>query len=216
MLSQMGILRAAKYPAEARPLVIQYQHARRAIASCLIAPDQMNRIAAAAIVSLEQRRDDPASRPLIRDDARRSIEVIETFQRSVNELDFAGARFEPSPQRADLLEINGVSVSVACDAVAVVNHRSGPRVGEVFVRCAIGQDGDAAENRRAEANSHLATIAHMHAAAALAHMGTPHSPTSLVIDVPRRRVIRGPSNTTLRVRNIEAACFMIAAIWPTV
>lgn len=164
MLSQMGILRAAKYPAEARPLVIQYQHARRAIASCMITPAQMNRIVAAAIVSLEQRRDDPASRPLVRDDARRSIEVIETFQRSVNELDLGGVRFEASPQRTEPLEINGVTISVASDAIAVANHRSGPRVGEVFIRCAIGQDGDAAENRRAEANSHLATIAHIHAA----------------------------------------------------
>ena len=57
----MGILRAAKYPGESRPLVIQYQHARRAIANCLISPDRINRIVADTVINLEQRRDDPAT-----------------------------------------------------------------------------------------------------------------------------------------------------------
>jgi hypothetical protein len=38
----------------------------------------------------------------------------------------------------------------------------------------------------------------------------------MVIDVSREVVIRGPVNSTRRVANIEAACGMIAAIWPTV
>ena len=142
--------------------------------------------------------------------------MIEVFQRSVNELDLSGVAFHPSPGRAEHLAINGVDVSVSCDAVAIANARSGVRVGQVFIRCAIGSEGDAAENRRADANGHLATIAHMHTALTLGDRGTPHATTSMVIDVPRRRVVRGPANSTLRVRNIEAACIMIAAVWPTI
>jgi hypothetical protein len=216
VLAQIGILRAAKYPTEARPLIIQYQHARRAIASCLAAPADTNRLVAAAVVALEQRRDDPASRPLVRDDARRSIDAILNFQRSVNQLDLEDVTFEPALQRPQSLMIRDVEISVSCDAVAIVASRNGPRVGEVFVRCAIGNDGDAAENRRLEASGHLATVAHIHATAHLAERGTPHSPSSMVIDVPRQRVIRGPASTTARVRNIEAACGMISAVWPTV
>lgn len=215
-LAQLGILRGAKYPGEARPLIIQYQHARRCIAACLITPENTNRLAAAAIADLEQRRDDPASRPLVREDARRSIETIQTFQRSVNALDLRNVRFVAAPANPQPLLINGVEVSVFPDAMAFTNHRDGDRVGQLFVRCAIGGEGDAAENRRADANQHLATLAHMHAVEYLGAHGAPHSPTSVVVDVMRERAYRGPVSTTLRVRNIEAACRMIAAIWPDV
>jgi hypothetical protein len=216
MLSQMSILRGAKYPTDARPLMIQYQHARKAIAGCLATPSDANRIAAQAIISLEQKRDDPASRPLIRDDARRSIEVIRSFQSNLNALGLGGIQFQSPPPRLPFLVVNGVEVSVFPDVISRVTARTGERVGEVFIRCTIGGDGDAAENRRADANAHLATIAHMHSVANLGSLGTPYSQVSLVIDVPRSRVTRGPVNTTLRVRNIETACSMIAAIWPTV
>lgn len=215
-LAQLGILRGAKYPGEARPLIIQYQHARRAIAACLIAPENINRLSAAAITDLEQRRDNPDNRPLIREDARRSIETIQTFQRTINALDLRSVRFVAAPPNPQSLHLNGVEISVSPDALAFTPHRDGDRVGQVFIRCAIGGEGDAAENRRADANQHLATIAHMHTVEYLGRRGTPHAPTSIVLDVMRGRTYRGPVSTTLRVRNIEAACRMIAAIWPEV
>lgn len=216
-IGQIGILRQAKFPGPSKPLVIQYQLARRCIAACLQAPQDANRIAAGARVQLEQRRDDTANGPLIRDDAARCLEVIETFQRTVNGLELGGITFllglNPSPS----LMISGVEVTVWPDAVSSVDARGGEtRIGEAFIRCTIGAGGDPAENRRAEANGHLATLAHMHAAQFLAGRGTPHSPTSMVIDVSRETVVRGPVNTTRRVANIQAACGMIAAFWPTV
>lgn len=210
----MAILRQAKNPGEARPLIIQYQLARQCIAACLIQPESMNRTIAQAVVSLEQRRDDQANRPLVRDDARRCIEVIQTFQRTVNALNlWSGLRYEAAPQRVPTMTRAGVEISVFPDAIS---YRGGERVGEVFIRCTIGETNDNAENRRQEANSHLAVIAHMHAVAEMGHRGTPHSPTSLVIDVPRSRAVYGPPSTTMRVRQVETACAMIAAIWPTV
>jgi hypothetical protein len=213
-IAQMAILRQAKYPGEARPLIIQYQLAKACISACLIEPESMNRIIAQAVASLEQRRDDQANRPLVRDDARRCIEVIETFQRTVNALNpWAGLRYEGAPARPTPLTISGVEVSVFPDAIS---YRGGDRVGEAFIRCTIGIVADNAENRRLEANGHLAVIAHMHAVAHLGNRGTPHSPTSMTIDVPRERIVFGPTSTTMRVRQIETACSMIAAIWPTV
>lgn len=216
-LAQINVLRQAKNPSQNKPLIIQYQHARRGIAACLVSPGDINRIVAASVVGLEQRRDDPSSTPLVRDDAIRSIEVIETFQRSVNALGLSGARYESPPKPSRSLTISGVEVAVTADAVARAPARGGrDRVGEVFIRCAIGTSGDAAENRRADANGHLATIAHMHAAQFLTGLGDPHAPTSMVVDVSRGLIIRGPSSTTRRVANITAACSMIAAIWPTI
>lgn len=213
----MGILRQAKNPGQSKPIIIQYQHARRCISACLQAPTNLNRIVAGAVVSLEQRRDDPASSPLIRDDAIRSIEVIQTFQRTINSLEIGAARFEAGPNPSAALVISGVEVTVWSDAVALTAFRGGTtRVGQVFVRCTIGASGEGAENRRAEANGHLATIAHMHSVEYLSHLGVAHSPSSMVIDVPRATVVRGPASIARRVANIEAACSMIAAVWSTV
>lgn len=215
-IGQMGILRQAKYPGPSRPLIIQYQHAKRAISECLRNRAGINRVAAQAITDLERRRDDPTSSPLVRDDAQRSIDVIELFQRSANELDLWQSNYAEAPQRPAVLNINGVEISVYPDALALAQVRGDDRVGQVFIRCTIGQQGDAAENRRAEANGHLATIAHLHATHYLGHRGTPHAPTSIVLDVPRQQVIRGPVNTARRIANIEMACTMIAALWPNV
>ena len=214
-IGQMGILRQAKYPGPSRPLIIQYQHAKRAISECLRNRADMNNIVARATVALERRRDDPASTPLVRDDAQRSIDVIQMFQRSANELDLWQSSYAEPPARPAALNINGVEISVFPDALALAQMRGDDRVGQVFIRCTIGQQGDAAENRRAEANGHLATIAHIHATHYLTHRGTPHAPTSIVLDVPRQQIIRGPANTARRIANIEMACTMIAALWPS-
>lgn len=215
-IGQMGILRQAKYPGASRPLIIQYQHAKKAIAECLQNRAALHRIAAEAITDLERRRDATDSSPLVRDDAQRSIDVIEMFQRSANTLDLWQSNYVEAPARPASLNLNGVEISVYPDALALAQVRGDDRVGQVFIRCTIGQQSDAAENRRAEANSHLATIAHLHATHYLTHRGTPHAPTSIVLDVPRRAVVRGPSNMARRVANIEMACTMIAALWPTI
>ena len=52
------------------------------------------------------------------------------------------------------LNINGVEVSVYPDALALAQVRGDDRVGQVFIRCTIGQGGDAAENRRGASTFH--------------------------------------------------------------
>jgi hypothetical protein len=56
----------------------------------------------------------------------------------------------------------------------------------------------------------------MHASQYVADLGNPHPQASMVIDVPRSVVVRGPVNSARRVANVEAACAMIAAVWPTI
>ena len=118
----------------------------------------------------------------------------------------------PSPS----LNINGVEISVFPDVVASIQHKGDGRIGQAFIRCAIAKEGDIQENRRSAANGHLATIAHIHTTKYLAHLGTPHAPASMVIDVPRQTIVRASVNFAQRVANIETACQMIAAIWPSI
>lgn len=213
-VGQLGILRQAKYPGPSRPIIIQYHHARRCISECLRDRGGINRIIAAATATLEVRRDDGTNGPLVRDDAQRCIDVVDRFQRSANALEIWDTEYREPRTPSPSLNINGVEVSVAPDAIAIDNRRQ--RVGQAFIRCTIGSSGDAAENRRAEANVALATLAHMHTTQYLADLGQPHPMASLVIDVSRERVFRAPANSARRIANIEAVCSMIAAIWPTV
>lgn len=213
-VGQLGILRQAKNPGLSRPIIIQYHLARRSISECLRDRGGINRIVANAITSLEERRDDGTNGPLVRDDAQRCIDVIERFQMSANALDVWEAEYREPRQPSPPMNINGVDVSVAADAIALDKRRE--RVGQAFIRCTIGSAGEAAENRRAEANVTLATLAHMHTQQYLSDLGQPHPQASLVIDVSRENVFRAPANSARRIANIQAACAMIAAIWPTI
>ncbi|MFN3620352.1 hypothetical protein [Sphingorhabdus sp.] len=215
-IGQLGILRQAKNPASGKAMIIQYQLAKRAIAECLRNRSQINQIVAKAVMELEARRDNGANGPLVRDDAQRCIGVIQTFQQAQNQMDLWQHDYTEPNVPSPTMNIHGVEVSVFPDVVASIQHRGVDRVGQVFIRCMIGQTTDGAENRRAEANGHLATIAHMHTMQFLEHLGNPHAPTSMVIDVPRKSLVRGSVNYARRVANIETACKMIAAIWPTV
>lgn len=174
----------------------------------------MNRICANSTNALEERRDDATNGPLIRDDAQRCIDTIQRFQLTANALDIWQSEYREPRIPSPSLNINGVEVSVASDALVIDNRRG--RVGQAFIRCTIGTGGDAAENRRQEANVQLATIAHMHALQYLADLGQPHPQTSLVIDVSRETIFRAPANSARRIANIEAACAMIAAVWPAI
>ncbi len=215
-VGQLGILRQAKNPGPNRPIIIQYAHARRTLAECLRDRGAIHRIVAQSVADLERRRDDGANGPLVRDDAQRCIDVINQFQQGANALDLWNAQYSEPRLPSTSLNISGVEISVAPDLIVTAASRNGPRVGQAFIRCTIGMAGDAAENRRAEANGHLATIAHMHTQQYLADLGTPHPPTSIVVDVPRQSVVRGPVNSARRIANIEAACAMIAAVWPNI
>lgn len=214
-LSQMAILRQAKFPGDAKPLIIQYQIIRKALASALTTPGGDARILGQVQHTLEQRRDDPSSRPLVVDDARRSLAVLEAFNQHRNQFDFGGARFEATDKPPSLV-INGVEISVVPDAICISASKQGARVGQLFIRCAAGDKGEAAQGRRVESNAHLCTIAHMSTVANLSDKGTPYGPASMVIDVQRGKLYKGSSNTITRVRNIEASCAMIEAVWPKI
>jgi hypothetical protein len=215
-IGQLGILRQAKNQDSSKPMIIQYQIAKRAIAECLRNRVELNRIVARTVTELESRRDNGSNGPLVRDDAQRCIDVIQAFQQAQNQMDLWQHEYQEPNIPSPSLNINGVEISVFPNVVAAIQQRGQDRIGQVFIRCTIGQASDAAENRRAAANGHLATIAHIHTMQFLAHAGTPHAPTSMVIDVPRQVIVRGATNFANKVKNIEAACSMIAAIWPTV
>jgi hypothetical protein len=215
-IGQRGILRQAKYPVQSKPLIIQYQHARRCIAACLQSPVESPKIIGAAFAMLEQKKADPSSAPLTKDDASRSIDVIDAFATSINKLKFDGYFYDASNTHDAIINISGVDISVAPDAIAWTNLKDGKRIGSIFIKCTLGVLGEAAEARRTASNTHLATIAHMHALKKLATIGTPYPPASMVIDVTRETAVRGTPNMKKRIENMEAACEVIEAVWPKI
>lgn len=81
-------------------------------------------------MELQDRRDDMANGPLVRDDAQRCMDVIDAFQRATNELDLWGIEYLEPRIPSQPLNINGVEISVNADAICRAARRDGFRVGQ--------------------------------------------------------------------------------------
>jgi hypothetical protein len=213
---QITILTNAKYIETGKPKIIQYSIARAAIANFLVSPTRDLGILAQAISTLQQRQNDSALSAFAQDDAKRSIEVIETFQKSLNSMALDGNVFEAPPKNVTPLMIHEVAVSVQPDALVMGSYKQQECIGSAFLRLAKGGDSEAADANRAAMFPLLAALAHVHTATNLTDEGKAHAPLSMVIDVPRGEVCRATTSLSRKVQNIEAACRFIAALWPKI
>jgi hypothetical protein len=213
---QITILKNAKYIDSGKPKILQYQIARAAIGQYLISPTRDMTIRSQALATLQQRQNDSALKAFAQDDAKRSIEAIETFQKSLNSLDLQGNVFEMPDKNATPLMIHDVAVSVQPDAIVMGSYKQEDRIGSAFLRLAKGAETEAADANRSAMFPLLAALAHLHTASNLKDVGVAHAPLSLVIDVPRGEVCRATTSLTRKVANIEASCRFIGALWPSI
>jgi hypothetical protein len=114
---QVGIIKRAKEKRTA--VAVRYTDARDAIAASMCNPVKGKQIAASAFFSFEQKAADPSLKPWTREDASKSLDVMEAFGKMANT--FAGFDFKPAPVKQPFLKLGGVSVSVNCD---VLIHRT--------------------------------------------------------------------------------------------
>jgi hypothetical protein len=211
--ARMGILRRAKAPQ--KPPIIRYKDARAPVCAYLIDPARNMRPLVAAEEMLRQRMDDPATSPLLRDDASHSIEVLHAIQQMRNQL--GALDFQAAPRDQGRLAISGVEVSVRADLLVFSSSRTGEeQIGAAVLRMTMDDaETEAARERRRNMGLYVATLARLYVDQNIASNRTAANRLCLSIDVQHGEIFSGPTANTRRVNDIENVCRMIAAIWPT-
>jgi len=210
--ARMGIVRRAKYPQ--KPPIIRYRDVRSLICEYLADPmRRVNRIVDAEQM-FQQRIDDPATRDLARDDARHSIEVLHSLQGMGNQL--APYDFHAAPRDQGKLVLSGVEVSVRADLLVHGTARGVQQIGAAVLRMTMDDtDTEAARQKRREMGLYVATMARMHVDQNIDSDRMPTNRLCLAIDVQHGEVFVAPNSNTRRTNDIENACRVIAALWPS-
>lgn len=211
--ARLGIIRRSKYP-QTSP-IIRYRDVRRVICQYLTDPRRPVNLLVDAEELFQARIDDPTTGDLMRDDARHSIEVLHALQGMQNQL--APFNFQNAPQDQDKLDVAEVEVSVRADLLVNASWRGTEQVGGAILRMTMDNaETDAARQKRREMGLYVATLARMHIDQNIDTDRQPANRLCVSIDVQHGEVFPAPNANTRRISDIESACRMIAAMWPTI
>lgn len=208
--ARLGIIKRAKHPQTAP--VIRYKDARPALCAYLSDPLLSVNPLVAAEELFNQRLMDPSQSPLIRDDAKQSINVLHSIQAMKNKL--KGFDFHLAPKNQGKLFLAKVHVSVTADLLVHGEHKGTEQIGAAILR--MTQDDaetDGAKAKRKEMGLYVATLARLHVDQNIPSDRTPANRLCMSIDVQHGEVFQAPESNAQRMKNLEAACQIIGAMW---
>lgn len=162
---------------------------------------------------LNQLVTDTSQKPLMREDAKLSIEVLHAVQGMANKL--GPLDFHVAPKRQDKLTISDVAVSAYADLIVHGKSKGQEQYGAAILR--MTQDDaetDAAKAKRRDMGLYVAAIASLHAEQNIKSNRLPANRLSMSIDVQHGEVFPASNSNTRRINNLQSACTMIAALWP--
>ncbi|KAB2910260.1 MAG: hypothetical protein F9K29_25215 [Hyphomicrobiaceae bacterium] len=208
---KIGIIRRAKEAPAA--VVLRYKDARSGLREALRDAVNEKRILAATRDKLEQKARDGSVRPFLRDDAEKSIEVLDAFAGMRNQL--AGFDYVAAPKQQPELTLAGVAVSVYCDLLIHRTHKEEEQIGGLLFRLTKAEDdeSDRAAEKRRDMGAYAATLVHMHVATNLSGNRKPHHTLCWSVDVQHQELHQAPRTYVSRAQNLENACRFIAAMW---
>jgi len=211
--ARMGILRRAKYPTT--PPIIRYKDVRPALISYLAdAGRRVNPLVSAEDL-FRQRAADPASGALRQDDALKSIEVLHAIQAMGNRL--GQYDFHPSPPSLNKLVLSGVEISIRSDLLVYGEARGKGQIGSAIFRMTQDDaDTDEAKEKRKDMGLYVATLALRQLSEAPPSNREVAARLCMSIDIQHGEVFIAPVANARRMNDVENACLMIAAIWPTI
>lgn len=160
-------------------------------------------------------------KPKNRDEALRCIEIIKMFERNENSLGLRSMALRAAP-RFDLIDIDGVSVSVQPDCLVdgSTNH-----VGAGLIRVAKAPDPAACKmdatrarrgDHRREMARYMVALMQLLLEAQDGAQGIPERDLCFVADVRLGERIGPAHDHARRLRDIRAACRTISTLWPSV
>lgn len=210
---RIGIIRRARESGTAAR--IRYTDVKEALKAGMVDLVNERRIIGAATTRFEQLVEDPSTSAYYRDDAEKSLDVIQSYYGMRNQL--AGFEYRLPPSRMPKLILNGVSVSVNIDLMIERDARSGPQIGGLIFRMTKPdeEESDGAAGTRRRMGLYVATLVHMQVVANLSRNRAPARPICWSVDVQAGERHVCPSGST-RETELSNACMFIAAMWDRV
>lgn len=156
--------------------------------------------------------DNPGLTEWSRQDARLSVDVLNSLARMGNVI--AGGRFVAPPAKQPPLAISGVSVSISLNVMQVRQRAGKDEVGGVLFRLTKADDEtEGAAAKRRDIGSYAATLAFMQAQANPLDGTQTHHQLCASFDIQCEEVHQAPRNYATRAKDIENACRFIEAMW---
>jgi hypothetical protein len=213
-VGRKGIIRRSREMSTA--VAIRYSDARSALRAALCDLVNEKRIVGTARDSFEQKSEDSSLSAWSRDDALKSIDVMDSFMNMRNQL--VGFDYVEAPHSQPYLQIGGVSVSVNCDILIHRNIKGTEAVGAGLFRLTKPEEDEteAAKAKRHDMGAYAATLVHMQVGQNLSGNRYPHPDICWSIDVQCGETHKAPRNYKTRANNLEGACEFIAAMWDRV
>lgn len=203
---QRQILRDQKYPSDFKGMY--YKEAAEAIARCIASNLEDVSVLANTIGALSQ---STATKIGTRRRIDANIDALETFQTMLDDVALENVEANLGAHSSQRLVIQGIEVSVRPEiTLAGQSKKGGALIGGIklhFPRT-FSLDDDAA--------GYVSALVQEWCRQNRADEGLPHGPHCYVIDVGAKRVCSGVRSTAARMRDIEAACRNIAALWPSI
>ena len=138
-----------------------------------------------------------------------NAEALEAFLAAYPELALAAFVFRRPAAPARPLRLQGVEVSVRPELEIVAQTRAGQKIGSLKLHF------PKANKLVQEAGDYIATVVQQHAE--LTHgAGNVSRDHCMVLDIMRRNLFTAPKSFIQRRKDLDAACKMIAGIWPSV
>lgn len=203
---QRQIIRNQKFKQDF--LVVYYKEASEAISLCLASHLTDLFVIENAITSLEQKKPDKlgTQRRLAS-----NLGALEAFQNMFDDINFGDASPELGEQSPPRLTYHGVEISVRPEIVLKMNGKGGkPLVGAVKIymsRTTPLTDVSA---------GYISAILQEHCRRNLSHLGDFSAALCFAIDVAAKHVFPGVKSTAARLKDVEAACQNIGALWDSV
>ena len=203
---QRQILRDQKYPTDFK--AIYYKEAGEAVSVSIASNLENLKPVENAIRLLGQRTPEKIGTQ------RRiaaNLDALETFLMMLDDIDFKGATPHLGDQSPPKLTVHGVDISVRPEVWLSAPGKSGaPLIGALKVHFphTFALNDDSA--------GYVSTILQEWCKAHLADLGAVSGTLCPVIDVGSQKVYPGVKATTARMKDIDAICQNVAALWPTI
>ncbi len=208
--ARLGIIKRSYSPPTY--ITMRYTDARKVIKAHLSDISRNVNPLNQAEVMFQQRTTDNALTSLKQEDALKSIEVIQALRAMQNQL--AGYNFTSAPQSQPKLILSGVTVSVRADLWSHGSSRGVDQIGGAILRMT-QDDADTpnAISKRKEMGVYVATLLRMHLDQNNPTNNTPTNRLCMSIDVQHGKVFLAPNSNTRRMKDLQAACQVISALW---